>query len=40
MRVILLASVTAVLIWLGAATVLVQFQSPSKTAFSTSAVRI
>ncbi|MEN3367518.1 MAG: hypothetical protein V7606_4792 [Burkholderiales bacterium] len=40
MRVFLFAFVAATLIGVGAAGVLLQFQSPAKTAFSTSAVRI
>jgi hypothetical protein len=40
MRAILFASVAAMLIAVGAAVVLVEFQAPAKTAFSTSAVRI
>jgi hypothetical protein len=40
MRSILVAFVAAVAIAMGAAVVLLEFQAPAKTAFSTSAVRI
>jgi hypothetical protein len=40
MRTILYAFVAFVLIAVGAAVVLLEFQAPAKTAFSTSAVRI
>jgi hypothetical protein len=40
MRVILIAFVAALAIAAGTAGVLLQFEAPAKTAFSTSAVRI